>query len=110
MVENSRDLEGNIQINMENDQEESKQGTGFRPEGQSGPSQAGRMGDETFNTLDEPVSETIVSRFPLKKSSASSYFRLMSQTIMFKCCLPCFMNRNETWSASGKSYESLSTR
>ena len=62
MVENSRDLEGNIQINME-EPEESKQGSGFRPEGQNGPSQAGVTGDETFNTLDEPVSETIVSNF-----------------------------------------------
>ena len=32
MAENSRDLEGNIQINME-EPEESKQGSGFRPEG-----------------------------------------------------------------------------
>ena len=60
MADNSRDLEGNIQINME-EPEESKQGTGFRPEGRQGPSQAGVMGEETFNTLDEPVSETIVS-------------------------------------------------
>ena len=62
MAENSRDLEGNIQINME-EPEESKQGSGFRPEGRQGPSQAGV--EETFNTLDEPVSETIVSNITI---------------------------------------------
>ena len=66
MVEQSQDLEGNIQLDTF-DQEESKQGsgtgagnTGFRSEN-GGPSQNNMNTAETFNTLDEPVSETIVS-------------------------------------------------
>ena len=68
MVESSHDLEGNIQLDTF-DQEEQKQpstGTGgFRSENDrpqsAASSQNSNVAGETFNTLDEPVSETIVS-------------------------------------------------
>ena len=63
MTEQSQDLEGNIQL--DNTDEESKAAGGFRPENSGRPgssaSSQGSMSGETFNTLDEPVSETIVS-------------------------------------------------
>ena len=73
MVEQSHDLEGNIQLDTF-DQEEEKQAnaksnstgasSGFRSEnarGAGAAAQNGNANQETFNTLDEPVSETIVS-------------------------------------------------
>ena len=63
MVDQSQDLEGNIRI--DSSREESKGTGGFRSEdnraGSRASSQHSAIEGETFNTLDEPVSETIVS-------------------------------------------------
>ena len=87
MVESSLDLEGNIQLD-EFDQEESKTGaagmtSGFRQEGArpdgNASSQNGNANGETFNTLDEPVSETIVSKL-LKRWLKKVFLRGFLQT------------------------------
>ena len=65
MVDSSLDMEGNIQLDQFDADEESKQGaggaiSGFRQDGDASSQNSNATG-ETFNTLDEPVSETIVS-------------------------------------------------
>jgi len=63
MVESNHDLEGNIQLDTF--EEEAKEKSGFRQENERAASrassQSSSVNGETLNTLDEPVSETIVS-------------------------------------------------
>lgn len=82
MVEQSHDLEGNIQLDTFDQDEESKQpasgqNNGFRSENDRPNSSASSQmsAGETFNTLDEPVSETIVSRQVADKVLASFSLR-----------------------------------
>ena len=71
-TDQSQDLEGNIQLGGTD--EEIKTADGFRTEngrpGSAASSQhsAGGLDGQTFNTLDEPVSETIVSHKNLGKN------------------------------------------
>ena len=100
MVESSNDLEGNIQLDTFEVQEENKNATtsnGFQPENRpasSASSQYSGINGETFNTLDEPVSETIVSTAEAASRSTQTNFAVTR---------PALSVRNVTWSASGRS-------
>ena len=65
MVEQSQDLEGNIQMDTFEEEKGGADNSGFRAENNrpasSASSQHSGIDGQTFNTLDEPVSETIVS-------------------------------------------------